>query len=506
MNLLFSHNTNRWLDDLGTGSYVDPSLHWYRSTLAHNAPLVNGASQRRVSGERIAQTDGDRFSVVAARVDGIAPGVRLDRTIVTATDYFIDEVRWWSPRSVRFELPMHFDGESSDLTFMRTTLAGAGGAEDGFDFVRDAERAIVGPESSVRLETVRGDRGAAVSVWSDQAIEWLRARGPGQPATESRRFHVIRQHGWHGVIRSVWTWKTAAIEVQHSASEIAVAVAGAVDRHLFDADSWQIKATDGTAITINRPTLRPPQAPQAASLSAPDDDAKIASPPASSVALAANQSSDSTLPSDTLSLVAGPPTSEWFSDGADAERSGWTVVELGAEHYRRSEPSWEEAGRPVARVAMRAEPDAIVVEVFVEAPELVLVPADALNPYDNEQPDINGHGIQLYFASDSDAGAWVIVPERPGPLARVRSVTGWGSARAPEAVWRERRGGFELRARIPFRSARGRWFGVDLIVNDAEPGRLRRRGQLVMTGADGEFVYLRGDRHDQSRLIPFTVT
>ena len=34
----------RWLDDMGTGSYVDPSLHWYRSTLAHNAPLLDGKS------------------------------------------------------------------------------------------------------------------------------------------------------------------------------------------------------------------------------------------------------------------------------------------------------------------------------------------------------------------------------------------------------------------------------------------------------------------------------
>ena len=48
-------------------------------------------------------------------------------------------------------------------------------------------------------------------------------------------------------------------------------------------------------------------------------------------------------------------------------------------------------------------------------------------------------------------------------------------------------------------------FGLDVLVNDAEPGRLRRRGQLVMSGADDEFVYLRGDRHDPSRLIPFSV-
>jgi hypothetical protein len=35
-----------WLPDFGTGSYVNRDLFWYRSTLAHNAPLVDGQSQQ----------------------------------------------------------------------------------------------------------------------------------------------------------------------------------------------------------------------------------------------------------------------------------------------------------------------------------------------------------------------------------------------------------------------------------------------------------------------------
>src|SRR5206468_3438661 len=34
-----------WLADPGTGSYVSRDLFWYRSTLAHNAPRLDGASQ-----------------------------------------------------------------------------------------------------------------------------------------------------------------------------------------------------------------------------------------------------------------------------------------------------------------------------------------------------------------------------------------------------------------------------------------------------------------------------
>jgi hypothetical protein len=46
---------------------------------------------------------------------------------------------------------------------------------------------------------------------------------------------------------------------------------------------------------------------------------------------------------------------------------------------------------------------------------------------------------------------------------------------------------------------------IDVLVNDAAPGRERRRGQLVLSGAQGEFVYLRGDRHDGARLLPFMI-
>jgi hypothetical protein len=43
---------------------------------------------------------------------------------------------------------------------------------------------------------------------------------------------------------------------------------------------------------------------------------------------------------------------------------------------------------------------------------------------------------------------------------------------------------------------------IDIIVNEKPRGRERRRGQLVMSGAAREFVYLRGDRHERSRLVP----
>jgi hypothetical protein len=47
--------------------------------------------------------------------------------------------------------------------------------------------------------------------------------------------------------------------------------------------------------------------------------------------------------------------------------------------------------------------------------------------------------------------------------------------------------------------------GVDVIVNESALGRTRRRGQLVLSGAQGEFVYLRADRHERERLVRFAL-
>ena len=40
-----------WLPDPGTGSYVTSDLFWYRSTLAHNAPRLDGADQPRADAQ-----------------------------------------------------------------------------------------------------------------------------------------------------------------------------------------------------------------------------------------------------------------------------------------------------------------------------------------------------------------------------------------------------------------------------------------------------------------------
>ncbi|MFI5312371.1 MAG: hypothetical protein ACHQQ3_14125, partial [Gemmatimonadales bacterium] len=202
---------------------------------------------------------------------------------------------------------------------------------------------------------------------------------------------------------------------------------------------------------------------------------------------------------------ASPPTAA----ALPLRRGGPAVTwDLGEAHYRRSEESWAEAGRPRARITVTASGTELVIDVRVTASALVMVAADAANPYDNEHPDINGSGVQLYVATGLDSGAWMIVPSTGQREARVRALGGWGTLALHRAVWRPTTDGYELSAHVALGggATAAAPIALDVLVNDAAPGRERRRGQLVLSGAEGEFVYLRGDRHDPARLVPLVLT
>jgi hypothetical protein len=188
------------------------------------------------------------------------------------------------------------------------------------------------------------------------------------------------------------------------------------------------------------------------------------------------------------------------------------AFDLGAESYRRSEEGWEEAGRPSARVALLLIPNELVVDVAVRKQgELTFVPEGASNPYDNEPSDINGDGVQLYVVDSTGTSGWVIVPDTRAPdrdSVRARVVDGWDSPHVLRGTWRRTGDGYSLRLRISssIGDSSTREFALGVVVNEKPPGRERRRGQLVLGGAAGEFVYLRGDRESRERLPRFRVS
>ncbi len=511
LNVLLATGATRWLDDLGTGSYVDPSLHWYRSTLAHNAPLVDGHSQWRVDGTLVAFEEQPDAGWARARAH-IWPDVVAERTLVVMQGYAVDIVRWRAGHHAVVTLPLHCDAQlSGQVKATRARFEGAGGLEDGARFVSTEQAHKAAAGARVLLTASAPDAVGELRgfVHCQTPTIWYTLSGPGQPPTTRRRFLAIEsERATVGAVRTVWAWSRDVEAVDWTGDAVAVTLAGgARHRHAPDGDGWHV-SMDGPA-GIRQVAL---------GNSAPADDSVevVGEPDAVGGAPGGPDGTTPRVTSETAAigyngLLFLPPRLQglWWADAPQAERARYATYALGEPTYRRSEETWEEAGRPTARVAVGAAPKLLVVDIQVTTPSPRFVPADAVNPYDNEAPDINGDGVQFYVRTEDNGGAWVLVPDPAGKAGAVRTrpIEGWGSLKLSRTAWRRTREGYELRAEVVLRPVLevGSEVALDVLVNDAGAGRERRRGQLILSGPDGEFVYLRGDRHDPARLLHFTI-
>ena len=516
LDLLLAADGVRWLDDMGTGSYVDRSLHWYRSTLAHNAPLVDGHSQQRVHGVLRAWEERGGAGWVSASVGGIAPGVAADRTIVALPEYMIDVLSWRADREVTLDLPVHLDGEMLGVTHWRDApLVGGTGLEDGFDFVYDCERAERGTNGVVCLRAREGEERLEAHVHAPGG-EWWRASAPGAPGSGDRSFFVVRSRGREGRVISVWSWRPAVARLDVEEDAITVTFAdGERHRHFPLADRWRIAFETGDArSSIDLEGVRQEHVEPAA---------RPALQRVASGTIGTGRLSPSSAPIVGAAPIVIPRRASaagWLRDLANA--SAVRRLELGEADYRRSEESWSDVGTPTATVRLSATAAELELEIDARVGTPRFVSADHANPFDNEAPDIDGDSIQLYLArglspSTPALEGWVLVPEQNGDAVRLRGIVGHTTTVSPRAEWRPIEGGYAVRIRLPLdallgaRIAAGDNMGDDagfrlgVIVNHTRPGRERRAGQLVLGGAAGEWIYLRGDRHPVQRLVPFVL-
>ncbi|MGH7670279.1 MAG: heparinase II/III domain-containing protein, partial [Gemmatimonadaceae bacterium] len=443
LNVLFSTGAARWLDDLGTGSYVDPSLHWYRSTLAHNAPMVDGHSQWRVDGVLQAFDEQGEFAWVNASAF-VWPDVIVQRTLVVTPDYFIDRLRWRAGHAASFMLPIHCAAElSGQIRSTRARYAGAGGVEDGDGFVTTerAHKAAAGARVHlVARDPKSGEEIRAFTFCRSRAV-WYTLSGPGQPPTERRRFHIVESEREPvGELCTVWAWSPDVESVDWAADTVSVNLRND-GRHVHSSDDagWHVEISDrgGFRQVVLEGLVELDVVDATPDPDVAGDGSLESEAPVTSEEMAPGYNG--------LLLVPGKLRAPWWSDADPEERLRYAVYHLGEPTYRRSEQRWEEAGRPAARVAIAASVRALVVDVQVTTPEPRFVPADAVNPYDNEPPDINGDGVQLYVRTTGDGGAWLLVPEpaaRAGAV-RVRSIDGWGGLTLGRTSWRRTRDGYE---------------------------------------------------------------
>src|SRR5213594_2252005 len=93
-----------WLADPGTGSYVSRDLFWYRSTLAHNAPRLDGASQSLGAAVCEAFDTSGEWAWVRGRHGEIT------RTVVAGPGYLLDVVELASRTEHVLEVQWHVLG------------------------------------------------------------------------------------------------------------------------------------------------------------------------------------------------------------------------------------------------------------------------------------------------------------------------------------------------------------------------------------------------------------
>ncbi len=472
LNVLLMDGDTRWFDDPGTGSYVDRSLHWYRSTLAHTAPLVDGRSQPRTHGSLVAFDHRSRASWVCADVE-LAPALQLRRSLVVLDDYLVDLLQWDGAHEHDVALPLHGVDlvDASDHPLMRTAapLLGGDDVEDGFFFLTNGARLeSVATPFARALGSRRTTSGTAqLRGWirCEAGASWWSADAPDAPGRQGSVPMLLARHrGMRGGVLSVWTWRDAVSDVEMKGEELVVhRQDGGRDTHVVVTGGWRIDCQRADVRTTEL------------------------------------LSGFATNPRTHGAVGTGPAAKQ----PALAPAVLPATFRLGERHYRRSEDSWHAAGEPLAEVAISvSEGRTVSIAVLVEPSHRLFVPPDDVNALDNEPAAINGDGVQLYLACGGSAGAWILVPRDDGGVTAL-PIAGW-SGLAVDATWRATPTGYALDARIDL-PAVGGVMSLDVIVNEIAPGRRRRRGQLVLSGADGEFVYLRGDRHDPQRLVRFLV-
>jgi len=492
--LTLQTSRERWLQDPGTGSYVERRLHWYRSTLAHHAPLVNGASQPPANATLVAFEDRGGMGWVQ-KCATIGQGIRATRTVVVCESYCVDLFEWdrapaavatTTSDDVTITLPICGDAlRTSPSAFAPAVRLGAGGLEDGFDFLQEVESVSIDGTAIIDAIAVGADgtpghlANAQLVFVANVPATLLRARTPGAPGCSETVRHAVELHGSTGRLVSVWHWQPS-VELP-SVRHVLLDASG-------EAPVARVTTADGTT---------------------------AAHGPAAHgwhIELLARHARSSV---DLEGLVTTAETDRIDATVATAEPLALPLnITLGEAHYLRTEQSWEEADKPIATVHVAVVGGRVVLDVVAETG--VVVPPDGLdNPLDNERAQVNADGVQWYWGATGARWRQGALCTPSGDTVLMTKLVP-GDWPLPEATWTtiaEDRGWrvhFEWNSSdLPVEADGTITFA--LVVNERPTDRTRRRGQLVLTGRlaappdASAYAYLRGDRHSMAHAVRLRV-
>ena len=458
-----------WLPDPGTGSYVARDLFWYRSTLAHNAPRVDGKSQPFEDATIEGYEAGPQWGWVRGRFGDVT------RTIVMGQQYLLDVVELTGREERLLELPWHFAG-TGEITGARWKDAEL---ED--EFVSRVERAET--EASPVVLELTADRRSLTAHFVFSG-DLLRAEGPGRPDRASREtFYVLRSRARNPRFITVLEYgrpATSVLGVRVSGDLIEIQTPGGSERHRFAGSAWTIEL-GGQRIGLET-VARPSGVPAGLDL-------------------------DPLVRATAAALrIAAPPALDGSLDGFDTAEP--LLLEL-EDQYRRSEEPYSGPQDFSAQVIANWDDDALYLAVVVRKQDLAFRRSDGPPLLlDNEADDIHSDGVQVYL-SDSSAPAdgthwgYLVVPEPGGSAVRTRVVSdAAGAVEDVRGAWRTTEDGYCVTIAVHWPEGLlthvGGRVGFDVIINEMTADRERRVGQLVWSGGGG-WVWLRGDRQDPRR-------
>lgn len=459
LHLTLHERGRPWLTDFGTGSYVRPDLFWYRSTLAHNAPLVDGRSQLPAEGECTAFGESGDWAWCSAELPlGTAtPGAALTRVVFRGPDYLFDVVTLEADHEAWLLVPWHVLVPPSDADWEPASPPAAFG---GSEFVHDVRRC---PRPGSAIEGTEGAWSLAIDA--DAPFEVYSAAAPGPPYSGDLRFVAIVTRGRRVRIGAGFTIAPREpVAVARTDGWWGVTRADG-ERHRLVPQAcgdWVIDTAD-SAIAVKAIPV----------------PLRIAAPAPQPRAIR------------ELSIGAARPDLPSFALETPAD-------------YRRAEGPYPGRDRFSAAGRLWWTPRGVHLSLEVVKPAVVPRPDDAPDPrLDNEAPDIHADGVQLYVRWPGMApSGYVLVLDPARAALSARPVAGMAT-RADEVcgVWERTSAGYrvEVECRAPEPLAAGMEMGFDCLVNEMWPDRRRRAGQLVLSGG-GDWVWLAGDRQPPERF------
>jgi hypothetical protein len=251
LQLNFYARGHRWLADWGTGNYYFDHLRWYRSTIGHNTVVVDGRTQRPVTGEsrRFGVTPDQQM--IVSEVSEVYPGVRFRRSaVLLSPDLLLDRFDVEADQPHRLDWVLHPDAESAlDVSGLARPLASAQLGGEHYDWLQDVSggQAMGDWQAVVR----DGDDALAIHLAGVPDTEVFTASAYGPPDEIPRHFPVL-------MARRTAQWTTFAALYEHRAGRRPLVESfhaledGGYRIQLLDGDTYECQfdeLTDGAWIT-----------------------------------------------------------------------------------------------------------------------------------------------------------------------------------------------------------------------------------------------------------------